>query len=237
MLVNADVKGLELYVAADWYDDKVLKQELLSGVDLHAINQKRFVLPERTIAKIFVFKLLYGASAFGYVTDSDFRDVGYNQKQWQGVIDEFYTKYSDIAKGHQRDLELVKQQKYLEIPSGRHYVYVPTLRNGLYVWPLTTIKNYPIQGFGAELVMLARIEFRRLLKRSGLTAKFVGTVHDSLVVDCPSHAVMEVAKLLKQAIESVPRLCKEVFGYDFSLPLRCEISVGPNKKDLVTLDF
>lgn len=233
MLVNADVKGLELYVAADWYDDTLLKEELLSGKDLHAENQQLFRLPRRTIAKIFVFKLLYGASAYGYYSDSDFMEVGFSVKQWQGVIDEFYSKYVGIAKGHERDLSFVKQNRYLEIPSGRHYLYEPVLWNGGFQWPLTKIKNYPIQGFGAELVMLARIEFRRLCLLEGIKSLFIGTIHDSLVCDARADDVAQVANLLNQAITSVPRLCEEVFGYTFSLPILCEVSFGMNKAEMM----
>jgi hypothetical protein len=57
MIVNADVKSLEIYVAADWYDDKVLQQELLNKEDIHQNNQIKFNLPSRLIAKIFNFKL------------------------------------------------------------------------------------------------------------------------------------------------------------------------------------
>jgi len=57
MLINVDFKSLEVYVAADWYDDKVLKDELLRKLDLHSINQERFKLPDRVTAKRFIFKL------------------------------------------------------------------------------------------------------------------------------------------------------------------------------------
>lgn len=57
MIVNCDVKSLEIYVAADWYNDKVLQQELLNKEDIHQNNQIKFNLPSRLIAKIFNFKL------------------------------------------------------------------------------------------------------------------------------------------------------------------------------------
>ena len=60
MLVNADVKGLEVVVAADRYDDKVLKQELIDGVDIHEVNRDAFRLGEgktgRRVAKFFKFR-------------------------------------------------------------------------------------------------------------------------------------------------------------------------------------
>lgn len=232
-LINVDVKSLEVFVAADWYDDKVLKHELLQRIDLHAENQERWKLPSRVLAKIFVFKLIYGASAFGYANDPDFMHLGMSQKAWQRVIDDFYTKYQGIYKGHQRDTQLVKENGFLEIPSGRYYNYKPTQNAYGWKWPDTKIKNYPVQGFGAELVKLARVEFFKQFKAFKLEGEFICTVHDSLVVDTPSKNVYNICTMLKDSIEATPRLCREWFNYEFSLPIWCEISVGPNKKDMV----
>lgn len=146
MLINVDVKSLEVFVAADRYDDKTLQSELLNKLDLHSLNQERFKLPDRVTAKRFIFKLLYGATAFGYTMDSDFINVGYNQKQWQRVIDEFYNKYTGIAKGHEADIKFAKEHGFLEIPSGRYFNYKPIKTDwGDWKWPLTKIKNYPIK--------------------------------------------------------------------------------------------
>lgn len=81
--------------------------------------------------------------------------------------------------------------------------------------------------------MLARIELLRLLDQASIEADFIGTIHDSLVVDCPTENVPQVATMIRQAIESVPSLCKKIWNYDFSLPITCEILVGPNKADMV----
>lgn len=104
-------------------------------------------------------------------------------------------------------------------------------------WPITVIKNYPVQGFGADLVMLARLEASKRLKASGLEYKLISTIHDSIVADCPSENVESVGRILNDSIEYVPTLCKQVFGYDFSLPLTSEVQYGPNKKELVDLKF
>ena len=83
--------------------------------------------------------------------------------------------------------------------------------------------------------MLARIEARRLLRELGIEALFIQTVHDSIVVDCPSKNVDQVTQCLKQAVEAVPQFCYEQFGYEFGLPLTCEIQVGKNKLDMKEL--
>lgn len=232
MIVNCDVKSLEVFVAADWYDDKVLKDELRNKLDIHKRNQEAFSLPDRLIAKRFVFKLIYGATAFGYATDSDFINVGYSEKKWQRVIDEFYSKYQGIARGHERDIKQVKETGILEIPSGRFFRYYPENRRGEPKWPLTKIKNYPIQGFGAELVKLSRIEAFNQFKASGMEGEFIGTIHDSLIYDVPEKNVTAMATILREAIAKVPEMCYNIWSYKFSLPMFCEISVGPNKGDL-----
>jgi DNA polymerase I-like protein with 3'-5' exonuclease and polymerase domains len=232
MLVNADVKGLELVVAADWYNDTTLKQEILEKKNTHADNQARFKLPNRLVAKRFVFKLIYGATAYGYYSDSDFIEVGFSSTKWQTIIDEFYTKYQGIAKGHQRDIRFVRENGYLEIPSGRVYSFKPRLRRGEWEWPLTQIKNYPIQGFGAELVMLFRIMLYQMLKETKIVFKVVQTVHDSVVVDTPKENILLVAKIMHEAIAKVPEMCYNYWSYQFSLPLTIEIQVGLNKKEM-----
>lgn len=232
MLINADVKSLEVFVAADLSNDKTLKEELLNKLDLHSLNQERFKLPTRTIAKIFIFKLLYGATAFGYAQDADFLAVGYSEKQWQGVIDEFYSKYVGIAKWHNTIIQKAKEYGFLEIPSGRYYNFRPFRQGHGWKWPITKIKNYPVQGFGAELVKLARVDFFQEFKRSGLEGEFICTIHDSLVTDVPSKNVELVCRMLRTSIEKTPALCKEWFDYDFSLPVWCEVAVGQNKLDM-----
>jgi DNA polymerase I-like protein with 3'-5' exonuclease and polymerase domains len=183
--------------------------------------------------------LIYGGSAYSYSVDPDFAGVDTGRvkpiKFWQDVIDKYYTKYKGIKQWHDQLLLEVKREGHITIPSGRFYSFESTFKYGEWQWPLTTIKNYPVQGFGADLVMLARIEAKRLLDASGLIYKMIGTIHDSIVVDTPSENVYTISMLLKQAVESVPELCKKYFSYPFSLPLTCEIQIGPNKLDMKEL--
>jgi DNA polymerase I len=175
---------------------------------------------------------IYGASAFGYAQDSDFQHVGYSAKQWQKVIDAFYNKYTGIAKGHERDIKQVKETGILETYSGRFYKFVPETRRGEPYWPITQIKNYPIQGLGADLVKLARIEAFRRFKQAKLEGSFISTVHDSLVYDVPSKNVEQTADILKKAVAKIPQMCYNYWEYKFKLPVLCEVSVGTNFNNL-----
>lgn len=236
MLINADVKGLEVVVAADLSGDVVLRREVIEKQDFHQNNQDRFKLPSRIVSKRFMFKLLYGATDYGFAHDSDFIDTSTSQKFWKIVIDEFYEKYKGIKKWHSTLIEIAMRDGRLEIPSGRFFPITPTY-NKFEPWPHTIIKNYPIQGFGADLVMLARLQAAKYLRESGLEGILISTIHDSIVADCPEKNVEAIGRLLNQAVEDVPKLCKQVFDYEFSLPLNAEVQYGPNKRDMENLTF
>lgn len=232
MLVAGDVKGLEVVCAAELSKDPVLWKEIVDKEDIHGNNQAAFNLPSRLISKIFKFRLIYGGSAYSYANDPDFGSVGFSQKQWQGVIDRYYEKYSGIRDWHNWLLGAAREHGFIEIPSGRVFRF--SLREswkGL-EWPLTTIKNYPVQGYGADLVMLARIELARQIKESGLEALLVMTVHDSLVVDTPSKNVDKVARMISSSIDKVPSMVYNNWNHSFDLPLTSEISVGRSKAEL-----
>lgn len=235
MIVNADIKGLEVVVAAQLSGDKTLRQELFDGVDIHESNRDLFSLgvgkEGRLVAKVFSFRMLYGGSAYSYAHDPDFRGVSTSQEFWQEVVDKYYNKYSGIAEWHKGLLIEAQTTGHIQIPSGRYFPIVPdiTKRES---WPLTVIKNYPVQGTGADLVMLARLRASQLLNHSGLVGMMVGTIHDSLVIDTEEENVYNIGMLLKQAIEEVPSYCKKLWNYDFTLPLKCEVSYGMNKTDM-----
>ena len=235
-LVNVDVKNLEGCVFADLANDTVMIGEIKGKEDLHSNNQRDFKLPDRLTAKRFLFKIVYGATAYGFATDADFSFLGYSEKQWQEVIDSFYKKYSGGAKWHKRIVDEAQRTSRLTIPSGRYFPFSAERRsNGELKWPITQIKNYPVQGFGADLVKLARLEAIRRIEKSGLEAILVCTIHDSIVADCPSQNVTEVGRILFQSIERVPELCKSVWNYEFKVPLTSEVQFGPNKFNMQDL--
>ena len=126
MLLNMDVKSLEVCVAADMAKDKVMIREITERQDMHKNNQDVLGLPSRLIAKVFIFRLLFGGSAYSYANDLDFAEVGYNEKQWQEVIDSFYNKYSGIASWHKRIIdEVMRTGKLLSPLNGRYFPFSP----------------------------------------------------------------------------------------------------------------
>ena len=145
MLIKADASALEWRSAVFLSQDKVGIKEIEDGLDQHTHNQQSFGLPSRLIAKKFVFRLIYGGSAFSYANDLDFAEVGFSEKQWQGVIDKFYEKYADLARWHISLMQQVNAKGKLVIPTGREFVFKTYMNfRGEPEWPRTQILNFPV---------------------------------------------------------------------------------------------
>lgn len=237
MIIQCDAKGLEIYCGAYLSQDKILMGELIAGLDIHGINQKVLGLPEgdfgRLIAKVFIFRLMYGGSAYSYSKDPDFMQVSTSEKFWQLKIDEFYHKYKEFAQWHVRIVREATKNGYLRMPTGRQYDYelVRNFRGELEA-PQTTIKNYPVQGLGADVMAVARVSCSRRWKRGNINGVLVNTVHDSIVGDIAESEVGVVSALFHGVFADLPTNFRRVFGVEFNLPLRCEVKYGPNSLDM-----
>jgi DNA polymerase I-like protein with 3'-5' exonuclease and polymerase domains len=232
MLLQADAKQLEWVGATYLSQDQTAIEEILNGVDQHADNQQRFGLPSRLIAKTFVFRLIYGGSAYSYANDPNFSSIG-DETFWQGVIDQFYTKYSGLKVWHDSLLTTVKQEGKLVMPTGRFYKFEPEVKSGYrgdyVVYPRTKILNYPVQGLGADLMAIARVSLKNRLKdKEGVL--LINTVHDSIMLDFNPKIWdnISIVNLVDKCFNDIPANFKRLFGSEFNLPMRVECQVGPD---------
>ncbi len=237
MLVNADVKGLEIVVAAYLSQDPILMEEIISGKDLHEANRVSFNLPSRLIAKVLGFRILYGGTEHSFVRDPDFQSVSTNKKYWAKAIENYYNKYKGIKQWHNKLIQTATTEGTIISPTGRmfHYQQYQNKR-GDWEWPVTTIKNYIVQGTGADLVMIARISLANRLKKLGVKSKLVATVHDSLILDCPLDEYEQVGRLAVQCVKDVPLNFERLFGIPFNLPLSATVEYGETLGEMKSLE-
>lgn len=231
MLVQCDVKGLEVVCAAFLSQDKVLYKELNDGVDIHGENQKIFGFEERVTAKIFKFKLLYGAMEYGFANDPDMNFISTNVNYWKKIIDKYYSKYTGIAAWHEKIIREVSKTSRLEMFTGRTYEW-DLMKFGSFKVPTTQVKNYPVQGLGADVVSIARVSLHRRWKASQLTGLLVNTVHDSCVFDLPNDEVEESIELIEGVFRDLPINISRIFGVDWDLKIQVEILTGHNMYEL-----
>ena len=233
MLLQADAKQLEWVGAAYLSQDKVAIDEIWQGTDMHSDNQERFGLPSRLIAKTFVFRLIYGGSAFSYANDPNFKDVG-NEEYWQNVINEFYNKYKQLQAWHDEIVFKAKRDGKLVMPTGRTYYYEPELTKfGKVKYPRTRILNYPVQGLGADLMAIARVSLANRLKDKK-EIQMINTVHDSIILDFNSKVWdnNSIVNIVDKCFNDVPQNFEKLFGVKFNLPMRVECQIGPDWKNM-----
>jgi DNA polymerase I-like protein with 3'-5' exonuclease and polymerase domains len=236
MLLQADAKQLEWVGAAYLSQDDLAIQEIWDGTDMHSDNQARFGLPSRLIAKTFVFRLIYGGSAYSYAHDPNFKEIG-NEAYWQNIIDQFYNKYTKLKEWHDEILFRAKRDRKLTMPTGRVYYYEPEVTSYGVKHPRTKILNYPVQGLGADLMSIARVSLRnRLLNKEGV--RLINTVHDSIILDFDPEVWdnNSIVSIVEKCFNDVPSNFEKLFGHKFNLPMRVECEVGPTWGNMETIN-
>ena len=237
MLLQADAKQLEWVGAAYLSQDDLAIQEIWDGTDMHSDNQTRFGLPSRLIAKTFVFRLIYGGSAYSYANDPNFKEIG-DESYWQNIIDQFYNKYTKLKEWHDEIVFKAKRDRKLTMPTGRVYYYEPEVTSYGVKYPRTRILNYPVQGLGADLMSIARVSLRnRLLDKEGV--KLINTVHDSIILDFDPKVWdnNSIVKIVNDCFNDVPENFKKLFGKTFNLPMRVECEIGPTWGNMETIEW
>lgn len=225
MLVACDAKQLEWRVLLELARDEVGIGEVLNGDDTHELNRTAFSLPSRLISKIYLFRTIYRGTGWSFANDPDFVHVSSDPLYWDEVNLKFYDKYKGINNIHFEWKDTVQAGKPIEGPLGRLWE-VPLLNKyGKINW--TQFTNYPVQGTSADVMTLARISvYNRLKKLDIPDVKLIQTVHDSIVVDCPQIAVQIVVNLFHQVFRDIRKNIKNIFGYEWVVPIDCECKVG-----------
>jgi len=237
MIIKVDASQLEWRSCVFLSQDKIGIQEIVDGLDLHTHNQNTFGLPSRLIAKVYLFRLIFGGSAYSYSKDPDFAIVGFSEKQWQGVIDSTYKKYKGIAEFHASLIREVNNTGGYSIPTGREWTFkqYPNFR-GKMEWPRTQILNYKVQGFSADLMKLARIAAFNRIKRDYPEdkVKFIATVHDDLELDVDNNPEMiyNICIELENVFRDIPKLYEKYFKQKYNVPMSGEVSYGSSLADM-----
>jgi DNA polymerase I-like protein with 3'-5' exonuclease and polymerase domains len=185
------------------------------------------------VAKTFLFRLIFGGTAPAFANDPEFTYISSSNRYWQRAIDKFYDKYCGLFEWHSSLVDQVNRNSgKLQIASGRIFQFQREWSRGERQYPRTKILNYPVQGLGADIMSLARVVACRRIKRMCPNTKFVATVHDSLLFDCPVEDVQKVVDILYDVWYNLPSLFEKTFGVVYDLPCRVEVQVGSTWGDM-----
>jgi len=84
---------------------------------------------------------------------------------------------------------------------------------------------------------MARVSLFKRWKKTDIKGELINTVHDSIVIDCPSKEVERWVELTNNVFNDLPGNINKLYpDAKFNLPIKVEIAVGNNQKDLTEIE-
>ena len=228
VLLAADYSQIELRLLAHFSGDKLLVEAYRTGEDIHTLTASQvFGVPplmvdaeHRRRAKAVNFGIVYGLSPFGLS-----QQLGIDTKEAKRFIDAYFEKYSGVREFIDRTLEQARRDQKVSTLFGRVRP-IPDIHSknfNLRGFAERTAVNTPLQGTAADLIKLAMIRIDAALRERKLAARMLLQVHDELVFEVPEAEVEALQRLVTEQMENV---------HELKVPLKVEIGIGPNWRDL-----
>jgi DNA polymerase-1 len=195
---------------------------------LFNVDIKKVTKEQRRIAKTVNFGVLYGMSPYGLS-----QALGIEQTKAAEYIFHYFEVHKGIKAYCERMVETAREKGYVETLFGfkRH---LPNINSPYRVQAESEERmaiNMPVQGTAAEILKLAMIRLadqlrvlnqKSKIKNQNYGARLLLTVHDELVVEAKDMDAKKIAKIIKDTMENVIKLC---------VPVEVEIGIGKNWAD------
>ena len=226
VLVSADYSQFELRLAAVLSNDKNLIDDFNNDIDIHTKTaSEAFNVPmdkvtklQRRAAKVINFGILYGMSVNGL---SEAAKMSYQDAK--DFIDNYFKLRAPIKQKLEEILNQAKEKGYVETYYGRRRP-TPDVKSSNYLIRQAAeraAQNMPIQGTEADLMKRAMIVVDQALPKN---AELIMQVHDSLIVECDEKIATDVAKILKEKMETI--------APELKIKLAVDVATGKNWGEL-----
>ena len=252
--IELDYAQLEIRVLALATGDKNLVEDLVSGRDMHTYFASRIFnkdveevsQAERKLAKGFSFQLQYGA---GYRSIAESWNV--DTQLVKGFIKDYYDRYKKVKKWQESWLKQAESSFEYRGESSKDSLSIPSYYvsniwgdkeafflladqwNGEYKVSPTKVKNYPIQGAGADImIMMLGVLDEDLSRDFDGQVRMLNTVHDSVLIEAPDTLLEDAVQAAKQSLESVPSELHKLFGVESPVEFPVDYSTGKTLEEV-----
>ena len=226
-LVVADYSQIELRVLAHVAEEETMIEAFERGDDIHAATAATVFggspmlinSEQRRMAKVINFGIIYGMTSWGLA-----QNLGIGKKDAQRFIDTYMDRYPGVRRYTEQTLEEAYETGQVHTLYGR-VRQLPDIKSrnwNLREGAKRMAINAPIQGTAADLLKLAMIAVERRLRHDQPDGRFLLTVHDELVLECPESQVDTLRDLVKDEMEGVAEL---------KVPLVVDVGSGPTWYD------
>ena len=252
-IVNADFSQLEVVGLAIISQDEQLIQDIRSGMDMHTVRAALlFNVPEgavtkaqRQTAKQLSFQLSYGAGAKSMAETN-----GIALKLAKKFIEQYYERYKRVKQWQDSVALSVRENRTIQghtpsglprgvgsyiAPNGRKYSFTEYDNRSFdgtldATFSPTEMKNYPIQGYSADVMAVYRsMLLRQLIGQMQDNILFINSVHDSVMFDCKDgESVAHVVKVLYNTCKELPRRLEHLWKHKIPLEFKIDVETGPS---------
>lgn len=224
VFVIRDWSQLELRLVAHYSRDPALLAAYRDGLDLHAMTVEALGGIPRRSAKIVNFSVIYRITAPTLarkvsMATNDWSTTPDDAQRW---IDAFYERYPGVRRMQEDFIEAAQRTGYAETLGGFKAPigpWGPTRRDHAYA--CNQACNLPIQGSAGAIAKAAMRELTQLREaRMTLPFRWVGQVHDELIVECDEADAVAVNAIMEVVMSNVGE------AYGLLVPLDSSGGVG-----------
>ena len=234
--IQADYSQAKLRVLAAYSLDPALTGIFVRGEDAHTataaeVYEKSIAEvsgAERNNAKHVNFGVPYGMSEEGIV--KTFIEAGNTEDAGRKFLSSHKRTFPLVWSYMKDQADIVQEQMFQETYLGRRKRYETVDKAAL-----RQAYNFPIQSTAGELTLIALIRCGKALRKMGLDAYPLLTVHDSIVFEVELSILWEVAAITKHIMENLN------FSW-LTVPMVVDMEAGLNwgklkKMNLETQEF
>lgn len=243
---EVDYSQIELRVAAAISGEPTMLQIFRTGGDIHEATyqmvmgmstedavahiedpmaRKAQLKEERKKAKAINFGFIYGMgwrkfreyceTKMGlFISDAE-------AKAWRK---RYFETYAGLPDWHNRQRRIVRAMSMVRTYTGRirHLPQINSPDQGLAAEAERNAINAPVQGFGAEMILMSLVEVNEYFGNNVL--RLCGTIHDAMVGIVRKDVAETAMAKVKEIMES-PRIMREL-GIELPLPIIADVSLG-----------
>jgi DNA polymerase-1 len=210
-LLEAFNKGLDLHLVTAnlLFDLGLTEEQLTEGTDAYKEARKANKVWRHQGKNGFNFPVVYGSTEHGIA-----RNIGIPVEQAKELLDKFLDQYPGIRDGIAECEQRIKLYGYVTNTAGRRRRFEEFTKRGL-----RQAFNFLIQGYAADMLRLGMTKILHDVIRAHpeWDVKFVLTVHDEVVLECPDEHVDVVKDEVYKAMTT---------AVDLGIPVECEVGTG-----------
>jgi DNA polymerase-1 len=222
LFFGADYSQVELRILAHFSGDEAFVRAFHEGIDVHKqtasvifdMPLEKVTSEMRARAKTINFATLYGQGDFSLA-----RQLEVSREEAREFIDEYFRRFSGVRAFLDQQINLAREQGYVETLSGRRR-YIPEIQAknwNVRQFGERIAQNTPIQGTAADLIKVAMVRIQKLIENRFPSSRLLLQVHDELLLEVPEGELDKVGSMVQEEM---------VGAMDLDVPLAVDTGVG-----------